>query len=188
MPLLVSFQSGWAKNHRGVISPPTLFPGDVHGASRARRAAPRGGQAAQAVALGGVFTLEDGVWTVPIVVGADGGMSMRDPDDPAALRQGFNVYESARLSLWSESRRENWFVSFGGLGYQVLADGELSARVKLHQEPVPRLHQRVPVPRIRARLAPQAGAAERGPRAGGGGAQGGRAWRVAGGARGGGRA
>lgn len=50
---------------------------------------------------------------------------MRDPDDPAALRQGFNVYESARLSLWSESRRENWFVSFGGLGYQVLADGEL---------------------------------------------------------------
>lgn len=78
-----------------------------------------------AVALGGVFTLEDGVWTVPIVVGADGGMSMRNPDDPAALRQGFNVYESARLSLWSESRRENWFVSFGGLGYQVLADGEL---------------------------------------------------------------
>lgn len=78
-----------------------------------------------AVALGGVFTLEDGVWTVPIVIDADGGMSMREPEDPRALRQGFNVYESARLSLWSESRRENWFVSFGGLGYQVLADGAL---------------------------------------------------------------
>ena len=78
-----------------------------------------------AVALGGVFTLDDGVWTTPIVVAPDGGMTMRDPDARAALRQGFNVYDSARLSFWSASRGENWFVAFGGLGYQVLADGQL---------------------------------------------------------------
>ena len=78
-----------------------------------------------AVALGGVFTLDDGVWTTPIVVAPDGGMTMRDPDARDALRQGFNVYDSARLSFWSQSRGENWFVAFGGLGYQVLVDGQL---------------------------------------------------------------
>lgn len=78
-----------------------------------------------AVALGGVFTLDDGVWTTPIVVDPEGGMTMREPDARGALRQGFNVYDSARLSFWSESRGENWFVSFGGLGYQVLWEGQL---------------------------------------------------------------
>ena len=78
-----------------------------------------------AVALGGVFTLEEGIWTAPIVIDPEGDMSMRDPDAPGTLLQGFNVYESGAFSLWSESRRENWFVAFGGLGYQVLAEGIL---------------------------------------------------------------
>ncbi|MCP4836873.1 MAG: hypothetical protein GY895_19140 [Phycisphaera sp.] len=78
-----------------------------------------------AVALGGVFTLDDGIWTTPIVVAPDGGMTMRNPDARGSLRQGFNVYESARLSFWSESRGENWFVAFGGLGFQVLWEGQL---------------------------------------------------------------
>ena len=78
-----------------------------------------------AVALGGVFTLEDGVWTAPIVVDPEGGMTMRDPEARGTLRQGFNVYDSARLSFWSESRGENWFIAFGGLGYQVLWEGQL---------------------------------------------------------------
>ena len=81
------------------------------------------------VALAGVFTdFTDGypgVWTVPIVINGDGTMTMDDPTDPNALRQGFNVYNSGRLTLWSESRQENWFLTFGGLGYQVLLDGDL---------------------------------------------------------------
>ena len=78
-----------------------------------------------AVALSGVFTLQDGVWTAPIVVGPEGGMSMPDPDARGTLRQGFNVYESGRLSFWSQSRGENWFVCLGGLGYQVFWEGRL---------------------------------------------------------------
>ena len=78
-----------------------------------------------AVALGGVFTQEDGIWTAPIVVDPAGGMTMGHPGSSETLRQGFNVYESGRLSFWSTSRQENWFVAFGGLGYQVLADGQL---------------------------------------------------------------
>jgi hypothetical protein len=81
------------------------------------------------VALAGVFTDftggYPGIWTVPIVINGDGTMSMDDPTDPSALRQGFNAYNSGRLTLWSESRQENWFVTFGGLGYQVLWNGEL---------------------------------------------------------------
>ena len=77
-----------------------------------------------AVALSGVFTPGDpGIWTVPIVVGPDGEMSMDDPDDPATLRQGFNVYDAARLSMWSALRGENWLVVLGGLGYQVVSGG-----------------------------------------------------------------
>ena len=78
-----------------------------------------------AVALSGVFTLEEGIWTAPIVIDPQGDMSMGDPDAPGTLLQGFNAYESGRLSLWSELRRENWFLTFGGLGYQVLAQGTL---------------------------------------------------------------
>ncbi len=78
-----------------------------------------------AVALAGVFTLEEGIWTAPIVIDPQGDMSMGDPDAPGTLLQGFNAYESGRLSLWSELRRENWFLTFGGLGFQVLAEGTL---------------------------------------------------------------
>ena len=78
-----------------------------------------------AVALAGVFTLEEGIWTAPIVIDPQGEMSMGDPDVPGTLLQGFNAYESGRLSLWSELRRENWFLTFGGLGFQVLAEGTL---------------------------------------------------------------
>lgn len=78
-----------------------------------------------AVALSGVFTPGDhpGIWTVPIVVGPDGEMSMPDPADPATLRQGLNIYDAARLSMWSAARGENWLVVLGGLGYQVVSGG-----------------------------------------------------------------
>ena len=87
-----------------------------------------GGQVG-AVALSGVFTDftggYPGIWTVPIVIDSDGAMSMDSPNDVNALRQGFNAYNSGRLTLWSESRQENWFLTFGGLGYQVMWNGEL---------------------------------------------------------------
>lgn len=77
-----------------------------------------------AVALSGVFTPGDpGIWTVPIVVGPDGEMSMPDPADPATLRQGLNIYDAARLPMWSAERGENWLVVLGGLGYQVVSGG-----------------------------------------------------------------
>ena len=82
-----------------------------------------------AVALGGVFLAEpyNGIWTVPIVFNENGSMTMDDPEtNLQALKQGFNVYHSGLMALWSESRQENWFLTLGGLGYHVLSDGELT--------------------------------------------------------------
>lgn len=78
-----------------------------------------------AVALSGVFTLDDGAWTVPVVMHPDGTMVQPPPDDPGTLRQGFNMYASARMTAWSEATGDNWFVIGGGIGYQFFLDGSL---------------------------------------------------------------
>ena len=77
------------------------------------------------VALSGVFTLTNGGWTVPIVMYPDGTMEQPPVDAPGTLRQGFNIYSSARMSAWSESTESNWFVLFGGIGYEFYYDGTL---------------------------------------------------------------
>lgn len=81
-----------------------------------------------AVAGGGPFTagVSPGIWTVPIVIGPDGAMSMDDPADDATLKQGFNIYHAASLPMWSQSRGENWFTVLGGIGYQVATDGVIA--------------------------------------------------------------
>jgi hypothetical protein len=77
-----------------------------------------------AIVAAGPFTPgpSPGIWTVPITVSPDGTMSMDDPNDPATLRQGFATYASASLPMWSASRGENWLVSLGGIGFQVVSD------------------------------------------------------------------
>ncbi len=86
-----------------------------------------------AVVGGGPFTtsLPAGIWTVPIVVTADGSMSMDDPADPETFKQGFNIYHAAQLPMWSASRGENWFAVLGGIGYQVVTNGHLNTAANL---------------------------------------------------------
>ena len=78
-----------------------------------------------AVALAGVFTEEVGIWTVPITIRPDGTMEQADASDPDTFKQGFNIYHSAAMNFWSADRAENWMVILGGMGYQVLDEGEL---------------------------------------------------------------
>lgn len=78
-----------------------------------------------AVALAGVFTLEVGTWTVPITIQPDGSMEQADPDASDTFKQGFNIYHSGAMTFWSEERRENWMLILGGMGYQVLHDGDV---------------------------------------------------------------
>lgn len=111
-------------------SPPTVTHlGTTPHASWARRrdlnilpARVAGGMGA--IVAAGPFTPgpSPGIWTVPITVAPDGTMSMDDPNDPTTLRQGFATYTSASLPMWSASRNENWLVSLGGIGFQVVSD------------------------------------------------------------------
>jgi len=75
------------------------------------------------VALSGVFTTTDGVWTVPVEIAADGTPSMADPDAPETFKQAMNNYSSAPIRMYSESRDENHIILPGGLSLQTNNDG-----------------------------------------------------------------
>ena len=81
-----------------------------------------------AIALSGPFTLPPngsggggaGAWTVPLAFESGSVLTQFDVEAPGTLRQGFNIYDSASICLWSESEQANYYVILGGIGYQVL--------------------------------------------------------------------
>ena len=77
-----------------------------------------------AAALAGVFTEQDGCWTVPALMHADGTMTQDDPTDPDTFKQGFNIYSSAAITIWSAKERVNWFLLGGGITYELLSGGQ----------------------------------------------------------------
>jgi len=52
-------------------------------------------------ALSGVFTVDNGAWTVPVTIDAAGNATEPDPLLPGTFKQGFNGYKCATLSLYS---------------------------------------------------------------------------------------
>ena len=69
----------------------------------------------RAIVYSGVFTLDNGVWTVPVVVAPGGVVTMDDPATPGTLRQGFQIYHSAKVGLFHRATREMHMVMFGGI-------------------------------------------------------------------------
>lgn len=69
----------------------------------------------RAVVYSGVFTPDGGVWTVPVVVAPGGTVTMADPAAPATLRQGFQIYHSAKVGLFHRATNEMHMVMFGGI-------------------------------------------------------------------------
>ncbi len=68
------------------------------------------------VALSGVFTETNGIWTVPVEISAEGVPSMQDPNaDPTVFRQPLNGYECAKLGMYSVSNAEMTEILFGGI-------------------------------------------------------------------------
>lgn len=79
-------------------------------------AGPQPGQFLErAVVYSGVFTTEDGAWTVPVVIAPGGVVTMDDPVAPETLRQGFQIYHSAKAGLFHRATGEMHMVMFGGL-------------------------------------------------------------------------
>ncbi len=81
-------------------------------------------------ALSGVFTLNSGIWTVPVEVTQDGAPTMADPSLDATFKQAMNNYASAHVELLSRSGNM-YSILFGGLtfgyydGTNFLTDGEI---------------------------------------------------------------
>ncbi len=74
------------------------------------------------VALSGVFTLNTGVWTVPVEITADGYPSMANPELNTTFKQGMNNYVSPHAELLSKN--ENMYsILFGGITYGYYQDG-----------------------------------------------------------------
>lgn len=69
------------------------------------------------VALGGVFTSTDGVWTVPVTIGADGVPHSADPAAAGTFKQAVNVYSSAHFGSFSQTTGANYITLFGGISY-----------------------------------------------------------------------
>jgi hypothetical protein len=66
-------------------------------------------------ALAGVFTEAGDAWSVPVEIDENGVPSMADPNDPNTFQQAMNVYHSAKLGFYSESRGEMHELLFGGI-------------------------------------------------------------------------
>ncbi|MFZ4099268.1 MAG: hypothetical protein ACOYKZ_02935 [Chlamydiia bacterium] len=76
------------------------------------------------VALSGVFTLNSGIWTVPVFIDADGHPCEPDPTSPGTFKQGMNNYASSIISLFSKRLGKNYIVLPGGLTYLYEQNGQ----------------------------------------------------------------
>jgi hypothetical protein len=65
--------------------------------------------------LAGVFTSAGDAWSVPVEIDAQGNPTMANPADPNTFNQSMNVYHSAKLGFYSESREEMHELLFGGI-------------------------------------------------------------------------
>lgn len=71
----------------------------------------------EAVALAGVFTATDGIFTVPVEISPAGRPTQADPNVASTFKQGMNGYDCANISLYSKSSDATHAVLFGGISY-----------------------------------------------------------------------
>jgi hypothetical protein len=75
------------------------------------------------VALSGVFTPSNGVWTVPVDIAANGYTHIADPSLATTFKQGMNNYICPHVELLSKSGN-NYIILFGGITYEFFQNGE----------------------------------------------------------------
>lgn len=75
------------------------------------------------VALSGVFTIDGGIWTVPITILPDGSSHEPDPTLPTTFKQGMNNYFCPFIGLYSTSRQTMFSILPGGLSYGFFSNG-----------------------------------------------------------------
>jgi hypothetical protein len=73
--------------------------------------------------LAGVFTPDNGIWTIPVDIAGDGTPSMADPANPATFKQGMNGYAAANFGAYSASTHQMYTVLLGGISFGYFASG-----------------------------------------------------------------
>jgi len=75
------------------------------------------------VALAGVFTLDTGVWTVPVTILPDGSSTQPDPEASDTFKQAMNHYECPAFGLYSTRSKNMYIVLPGGISYGFFSGG-----------------------------------------------------------------
>lgn len=75
------------------------------------------------VALAGVFTETEGVWTVPVEIDLAGHCTMADPEDPKTFKQPMNHYDCANAGLYSRESGDMYTLLFGGISFGYIVNG-----------------------------------------------------------------
>lgn len=80
-----------------------------------KSAQPPYGLVEKAMVLGGVFTPEGGVWTLPVIVSAGGVVEQMPTSQNGTLHQAVQQYHCAKLMLFQQISGEMHTVLFGGI-------------------------------------------------------------------------
>jgi hypothetical protein len=83
------------------------------------------------VAFAGVFTLEGGVWTVPIAIYPEGSSFEPDPFSSCAFKQAMNQYNCPAFGLYSTRWKEMYAVFPGGISLGYFSDGQFETNEEL---------------------------------------------------------
>lgn len=75
------------------------------------------------IGFSGVFTLDGGIWTVPILFSYKGNPSMNDPSNPSTFKQGMNNYTSATVGLFSNNNGKMYTTFLGGISFGYFVNG-----------------------------------------------------------------
>jgi len=70
-----------------------------------------------ATALAGVFTLTDGIFTVPVEIAGNGRPTMADPSLASTFKQAMSGYDTAHLPIYDSKRGDSHAVLFGGISF-----------------------------------------------------------------------
>lgn len=74
-------------------------------------------------AFAGVFTLDTGVWTVPIQITPDGDSSEANPNNPDTFKQAMNHYNCPAFGLYSVKKQDMFVLLPGGISYGYFSGG-----------------------------------------------------------------
>jgi hypothetical protein len=75
------------------------------------------------VAYSGVFTPNNGIWTVPVEISNKGKTKMADPNNALTFKQGMNNYACASIAMYSIKRKEMYTLFLGGITFEYIQNG-----------------------------------------------------------------